>query len=336
VKILFTADTHLGLTNHSRIIDGVNTRISEIEECFEFCVDYAIENSFDLFVHCGDLFHKAKPDINSIWFAYRQFKRLIDARIKVKVIDGNHDAASIVNSVSVVHLLNSIDDQDQIAVTGLKDQIYKINGFRINFIPYGVPLMVAKDCDIVVGHTTLEGAVSGYESMLLAKFCSTEKIPDHVTVCGHIHKAQLLRKDPFAAYPGSIIQNDFGERGELKGFLIFDSDSEKKWKYITTPYRKLVQFEQRTSFTRDEVAEKIVKVKITSEEYVDVEEIKNSLYGLGAIYVTVEFNSIKKIASRNSSMIAGNSIASLFELYCESEKETEEFKSIGREIIGTL
>jgi exonuclease SbcD len=48
---------------------------------------------------------------------------------------------------------------------------------------------------------------------------------DYVAL-GHIHKHQVLRKDPMIVYSGSLERVDFGEENDDKGFCVVDLDTD--------------------------------------------------------------------------------------------------------------
>lgn len=83
---------------------------------------------------------------------------------------------------------------------------------------------------VLTGHVTVSGATTGSEqSMMLGKdhmlLLSSIHLPqlDYVAL-GHIHKHQILQKDPLVVYSGSLQRVDFGEEKDTKGFCVFDLD----------------------------------------------------------------------------------------------------------------
>ena len=44
---------------------------------------------------------------------------------------------------------------------------------------------------------------------------------DYVAL-GHVHKHQVLCKDPYVVYPGSIERVDFSEEQEAKGYILVE------------------------------------------------------------------------------------------------------------------
>jgi exonuclease SbcD len=96
---------------------------------------------------------------------------------------------------------------------------------------------LAQDLDpkvpaILAGHVTVHGAKLGSErTMMLGQdhhlLISDLHLPqfDYVAL-GHIHKHQVLRKDPMIVYSGSLERVDFGEENDDKGFCVVDLDTD--------------------------------------------------------------------------------------------------------------
>lgn len=86
---------------------------------------------------------------------------------------------------------------------------------------------------IFAGHVTVSGAVTSSEqSMMLGRdhvlLKSSVALPgiDYVAL-GHIHKHQVLGREPFVVYSGSLQRVDFGEEGDEKGFCVIELDPGK-------------------------------------------------------------------------------------------------------------
>ncbi len=86
---------------------------------------------------------------------------------------------------------------------------------------------------ILTAHATMNGAVVGTErSMMLGQdhtlLVSTVHRPQlEYVALGHIHKYQVLRRDPpMVVYSGSLQRVDFSEEGDQKGFCVIDLDPD--------------------------------------------------------------------------------------------------------------
>lgn len=336
MKILFTGDWHLGLRTHSRTFEGINTRDSEFRKVIQFIIDYAISNQIDYFVHCGDLFHRSNPTVNDISFAQEVFRQLGLKGIRSVIIDGNHDAPAGTWMVSPITLIENV-----VKVVEDAKEIVLTNSLSLALTPFPVPLQFWNDKEkiterrIVIGHTSLEGAVAGAECFLLSKYCHVEKPPDgHITICGHIHKPQMVRKEPWAGYPGSILQNDFGEIGETKGFIIYDAELNKM-EFVRTPCNQLIKIDY-TEIDKFNPSGKIIKVTGSTKTFIDTDQIIESLYSRGAVYVNLDIRNDEKISARDEAMLASMSVSSMFERFCEIEKPISRVIELGREIVKEI
>ncbi len=95
ISLLHTADLHLGVLTHGEEnkATGLNTRVEEFRDTFDEVMDYAIANDIDLFLFCGDAFHKTDPHPAADLYApfIASVRRLADAGIQVVLLVGNHD-----------------------------------------------------------------------------------------------------------------------------------------------------------------------------------------------------------------------------------------------------
>ena len=83
---------------------------------------------------------------------------------------------------------------------------------------------------VLAGHLTVTGAMTSSEqSMMLGRdhvlLRSDVALPqlDYVAL-GHIHRHQVLGRDPHVVYSGSLERIDFGEERDEKGFCVVDLD----------------------------------------------------------------------------------------------------------------
>jgi len=93
VKLLHTADIHLGFKTHGRRDSetGLNTRLLDVRRSLEAVVQRALEADVDAFLFCGDAYHTADPTPTQQDLFVQCLRPLADAGIPVVLIVGNHD-----------------------------------------------------------------------------------------------------------------------------------------------------------------------------------------------------------------------------------------------------
>ncbi len=93
MKILHTADIHLGYETHGKLDPqtGLNTRLLDFQRSFRFMVEKAIEEEVDLFLFCGDAYKTADPTPTHQKLFAECLLPLHEAGIPIVMITGNHD-----------------------------------------------------------------------------------------------------------------------------------------------------------------------------------------------------------------------------------------------------
>ncbi len=93
IRFIHTADIHFGMENYGRIDPqtGIHSRLLDFKKSFDTCIDYAIEQSVDLFVFAGDAYKTANPSPTQQKLLMHSFMRLYQAKIPVVIVIGNHD-----------------------------------------------------------------------------------------------------------------------------------------------------------------------------------------------------------------------------------------------------
>lgn len=93
MKLLHTADIHLGTTTYGRLDPetGLNVRLLDYKRSFEAMVDRALEEEIDVFLFCGDAYRSANPSPTQQQLFAECLRPLADADIPIVMITGNHD-----------------------------------------------------------------------------------------------------------------------------------------------------------------------------------------------------------------------------------------------------
>jgi len=314
--ITFIADLHLSINN--RLDDFKKVLIEQI-------VPEA--NKSKKFYILGDIYHDRRPhplEMN----VFRDFLLLL--KIPTLIIVGNHDKNLTSSTI---------------------DEILKWNlpNLTVQYPPY------VDECEgltLYLDHDMIEGAKLGPSNISLdvkgarkvSQLPKTFEGHDGIKkidfyLFGHIHKAQIINKEPLVLYVGSIDHIDFAERNEDK-FLFQIDETTKKYGYKKLITRPMIQIEldlgkEEYMFTAD-TTDAIVKVVVTGtkaqigkfNEGPIREACKNSLrYSL--LYRIIRENII-----RSESVNESKNSKECFKEYAKLNQFSEEEVRRGMEILG--
>ena len=222
MKVAHIADTHIRNYNYHK----------EYREIFESIYDKLKEEKVDYIVHCGDLAH-TKTQLSPEYFdlATSFLKNLADIA-PTYIILGNHDGnlknehrqdaiTPIANALDhpQLHLLKDAGETvvgnvafNVLSVFDEENWVKPSDNTRINIALYhGSVSGVKTDTGWVMTHGDHPITVfEGHDYVLL----------------GDIHKTnQILDDEGRVRYPGSTVQQNFGETND-KGFLLWDIQSK--------------------------------------------------------------------------------------------------------------
>jgi DNA repair exonuclease SbcCD nuclease subunit len=197
------------------------------------------------------------------------------------VIDGNHDLSG--KGQNVVSALKSIQ-----AIEGVNwiphDRVERTKE-DILLVPYSydVPNIVKKNkARILVSHFGLsEGVLNSGMSIISDISVKDLRGKYDLVLLGHYHKPQEIVEEGFSLfYVGSLIQLDWGEKGEEKRFLVVDTDSMQVDSIPITQYRQHIEIELKAD--NKDAAFKAAKeakdaghhVKVIMKDKVDLGSVK--------------------------------------------------------------
>ena len=108
----------------------------------------------------------------------------------------------------------------------IQERLARLIRAQVEGLDSGIPAVLA-------GHLSVGDARAGSEQwMTLGRdhvlLKSDVALPslDYVAL-GHVHRHQILGRDPYVVYSGSLQRVDFGEEDDEKGFCVVDLDLEK-------------------------------------------------------------------------------------------------------------
>jgi DNA repair protein SbcD/Mre11 len=110
VKILHFADLHLGVEayGHFNPESGLSSRFDDFLASFDRLVDYALENSVDLVLFCGDAYKSRDPSQTQQREFARRIKRLSLSGIPVFLLVGNHDLPGAIGRATTTEIFDTL------------------------------------------------------------------------------------------------------------------------------------------------------------------------------------------------------------------------------------
>ena len=111
MKILHFADLHLGVERYGRIdpATGLSTRLGDFLVALDALVDYALDNSADLVLFCGDAYRSRDPSQTHQREFARRMGRLASHGIAVFLLVGNHDLPNAVGRANSVEIFDTLE-----------------------------------------------------------------------------------------------------------------------------------------------------------------------------------------------------------------------------------
>ena len=220
-KFLHTADIHLdsplrGLERYEGApIDEIR---GSIRQAFDHLIDLAIEEQVAFVLIAGDLYDGDWKDYNTALYFNKCMSKLNNHGIKVFLIRGNHDAASLMTK----HLrlpenvtLFSTKKPQQIVLEDLNvcihGQSYANRSVQEN-LSENYPEGDSEFFNIGMLHTSLDGR-EGHDHYAPCSVDDLQSKGYQYWALGHIHKREIVSKDPWIVFSGNIQGRHIGEQG---------------------------------------------------------------------------------------------------------------------------
>lgn len=231
-KFIHAADIHLdsplrGLERYEGApVDSVR---QASRRAMENMVDLAIREQVAFVIIAGDLFDGDWKDYNTGLYFVRQMARLAESSITVFLLKGNHDAAN--------KLTKSLPLPDNVKVFAHKSpQTFRIEEFNVSIHGQSFATGDVKDdlsanypaaepgrVNIGVLHTCASGR-DGHDSYAPCKLEGLLSKGYQYWALGHIHKREILNKEPLIVFPGNIQGRHIREAGRKGCSLVTVDD----------------------------------------------------------------------------------------------------------------
>jgi len=279
----YIADIHLSRYGQDKVEDTTNLpeRLHSIKRALYEVGNYCVENSIKVLVIGGDILH-GKSVIHAVAQDIMiDFFTDFEDMLLFYVIDGNHDLSG--KGDSVVSALKTLKNTPNVRWIGFSET-YHMKAEDILFVPYSYNLpQIVNDnrAKILISHFGLsEGMLNSGLSIVSDVSMKDLTGRYNLVLLGHYHKPQeIINPNISLYYVGSLIQLDWGEKGDEKRFLVVDSDTLDVQSIPITQYKKHIEFEL-TSKNKTDIF-KLAKqardngdhVKVIMRETVDLTDV---------------------------------------------------------------
>jgi len=219
MRIVHLADTHLGIRQLHRVDrHGRNIREQDFYAAFNAAIDCAIELDPACVIHAGDLFDSYHPSSAALAVALDGIKRLVDARIPLVLIAGNHSTPRVAAAQHVFAVLERFDRSGLVHALHSEPQTIRIDGLAVQALPHlndratlaeamhAAEPLVDADFNVAVAHTgfsVIKGVGAGEAGSINLTGEELEAVGtfDYIAL-GHLHKYDRVRAN--AVYSGSL------------------------------------------------------------------------------------------------------------------------------------
>src|SRR3989338_5629377 len=243
---------------------GLSTRLLDFFATFDFIVDKALEENVDAVLFAGDAYKTRDPNPTQQRGFGERIKK-IAKKIPIFLVVENHDTPNAEGKANTLDIYSALEIDNVwvsrkpellkiptksgtlqvVTLPWLHKNDYKTIGDKLNLL-YG---KISTDSPaIFLSHCEVEGASYGSEKVLAIANDVTIPLPllqdkrlSYVAL-GHIHKHQVLGKNPLIVYSGSPQRIDFGEEKEEKGICLveIEKSGQAKFQFIPTGARKFL------------------------------------------------------------------------------------------------
>ena len=111
MRVLHFADVHIGVENYGRTDPetGLSTRLSDFLAAYDEVVDYALSQSVDLVLFCGDAYKSRDPSQTHQREFAKRVARLAGSGVPVFLLVGNHDTPHVLGRATSLEIFETLD-----------------------------------------------------------------------------------------------------------------------------------------------------------------------------------------------------------------------------------
>jgi len=249
IRLLLVADSHLGLDEPARPRIERRRRGPDLLANLERALTPALRGEVDVVVHGGDLLYRSRVPPELVQRAMAPLFRVADLGVPVVLVPGNHERSRIPYPLLARHPRVHLLDRPRtltleplgLALSGWPyapemagggfERLLEASGWREARAPLRVLCLhqLVEGSRVGLGSGGREHVFRHGRDVIPAR-----AIPAGLAavLCGHVHRAQLLRQVDGRAlaapvvYPGAVERTSFAERDEQKGYYLLELAAE--------------------------------------------------------------------------------------------------------------
>jgi DNA repair exonuclease SbcCD nuclease subunit len=248
MKIVFTADTHIGLDHPQNPRTPRRHRGPDFLANLDRVLAHAVSTGADVVLHGGDVFDTPNVRESLVEETYARLVTVAERGLSVVVIGGNHERAilppSLLSRHPRLHILQGAQalslptPAGNLAVVGIPFVRGDVRtAVRSTANRFAIP---RADVSLLLLHQAVEGATVGPQNFVFRGRPDVVPLEGlaagfDAVLSGHIHRAQVLwaqdgsRRVP-VVYPGSVERTSVAEADEPKSFVELRFDTHgKRW-----------------------------------------------------------------------------------------------------------
>lgn len=222
--------------------NGRNSRLNDAVECVRQIREHAVAVGADLVLFGGDMFHVRKNiHVAAFNLIYEEMAKFSLEKIPIAMIHGNHDQADRAGDEYSTYAFGAfstiIDKPGWVSVDGAS----KRDRIGILGVPYTEDIELLRRASaeaapsdvthkVFLGHFGVQGAQLGADFVYSSPYDAqlTDFGPEQfdASFLGHYHMYQQLGTEAQNVhYIGAPLHHNWGDRGQQRGFVIYDTDT---------------------------------------------------------------------------------------------------------------
>lgn len=260
MRILHTADAHIGETAYSKIDyeTGLNARGLDFLNSFKKVAELAVGNKVDVLLVVGDFFTRVNPHPRHLYEVMKVLNNISSKGIVSIFISGNHETPRMATTLNPLLFLEQIENvytvlEPQTIPVGDIDFVCVPSPSNFDEIKVLFEPLVQKALQesklrkkVLAAHIPIAKAMISSEKALeffMGEDVESRQIPSifKYVALGHVHKFQQISHPEMPIYySGSSDRYAFVEESEDKYAILVDVNEDVRIKPLKIPVRDLI------------------------------------------------------------------------------------------------